>query len=238
MNHKNLFFSCALILLGLTAKSQTRILFTQVDSKKDAWQVIIVDSDGKEILVKTPALRVHNFSEGLASLQTLDKKYGFINLDGELVIPSQFEAVGHFSSGLAWARADNGKVGFIDKNGSWAIAPELDVVKSFDEMSGMTRVKKGDQWYYVNLSGEALMIESEAYFDFSEGLAQGEKGGLRGFFDNKGQWVIEPKFQDARKFENGYAQVKLNNKWGLIDKSGNWVVEPQYDVMKDVGTVE
>nr|WP_294859805.1 WG repeat-containing protein [uncultured Fluviicola sp.] len=224
--------------MSLAAKSQTLVLLTQVDSKKDFWQTIIVNPDGKEILVKTPALRVHNFSEGLASIQTLDKKYGFISLDGELVIPAQFQAVGHFSSGLAWARADNNKVGFIDRSGTWVIAPEMDVVKSFDKISGMARVKKDDQWYYVNLSGEALMIESDAYFDFSEGLAQGEKGGLRGFFDNKGNWIVEPKFQDARKFENGFAQVKLANKWGLIDKSGNWVVEPKYDVMKDVETVE
>jgi hypothetical protein len=238
MNRKNLFFSCAFILIGLTANAQTLIFFTQIESKKDESQIIIVDPSGKQIVVKTPALRVHNFSEGLASLQTLDKKYGFIDIDGELVIPSQFQAVGHFSSGLAWARTDNGKVGFIDKSGKWVIAPELDVVRSFDEVSGMARVKKDGQWYYLNTSGETLMVETDAYFDFSEGLAVGEKRGLRGFFDNKGKWIVEPKFQDARKFENGYAQVKLNNKWGLIDTLGNWVIEPKYEVMKDVETIE
>ncbi|MNY49846.1 KWG Leptospira [compost metagenome] len=62
----------------------------------------------------------------------------------------------------------------------------------------------------------------------------GEKRGLRGYFDKKGEWIIEPKFQDAKKFENGYARVKMNGKWGIIDKSGKWVIEPEYEVLKDI----
>lgn len=238
MNHKQLIFSAAFIFSGLNAHAQSIVLFTQLDSKKDVSQVIILDDAGKQTLVSTPVMRANGFSEGLASIQTMDKKYGFINESGELVIPSQFQAVGSFANGMAWARADNGKVGFIDETGKWAVKPEYDAAKSFDRESGMARVKKDGRWLYVDRSGKVLAFEMEAAFDFSEGLAIAEKGGLRGFINNEGKWVIEPKFQDVKKFENGYARVKINNKWGVIDKSGKWIIEAIYEVMKEVDTLE
>lgn len=238
MNRRKIIFSVALILNGLSATSQTSVYLTQTNSKSNEFQVVIIDSEGKQITVATPAFSVRNFSEGLASIQTMDKKFGFIDLEGNLVIPSHFTAVGFFTDNLAWARDENGKVGFIDKSGSWAIKPEFDAVKSFDQISGMARVKKDDKWFYVNHAGKPLMVESDAYWDFSEGLAQGEKNGLRGYFDNEGKWVIEPKFQDAKKFENGQAAVKVNGKWGIIDKTEKWIMVAEFDVIKEVERIE
>ncbi len=232
MNPRKIVFSVALILNALAATSQTSVYLTQTNSKSDEFQVVIVDSEGKQITAATPAFSVRNFSEGLASIQTMDKKFGFIDLEGNLVIPARFAAVGFFIDNLAWAREENGKIGFIDRSGSWAVQPEYDVVKPFEIMSGMARVRKDGQWFYVNHTGQPLIVESDAYWDFSEGLAQGEKNGLRGFFNNEGKWVIEPKFEDAKKFMNGQAAVKVNGKWGIIDQAENWIVEAKFDVIK------
>lgn len=238
MNRKKIILIIALGLNCLAASSQTTVFLTQLNSKTNESQVVIVDSEGKQTIVKTLALSVRNFSEGLASIQTMDKKFGFIDLKGELVIPSKFSAVGYFKNGLAWAKDESGKAGFINKAGNWVVQPEFDAVKSFDEVSGMARVKKGDQWYYVNQTGEALMVDSDAYWDFSEGLCLGEKNGLRGYFNNKAEWVIAPQFTDAKKFVNGQALAKVNGKWGIIDKTGKWVMEAKFDVIKDVEVLE
>lgn len=239
MNHKHLISAAAFILSGLAAQAQTIVLFTQLDSKKDVSQIILIDEKGKQTLVSTPARKVNSFSEGLAPLQTMDKKFGFIDESGTLVIPSQFVAVGYFSDGLAWARNEKGKVGFIDRSGKWVLQPEFDAAKSFEPVSGMARVKKDGRWSYVDRSGKILPLDAEASFDFSEGLAICIKDGLRGYINNEGKWVIAPQFIDAKKFENGHARVKMpNDKWGLIDKSGKWVVEAIYEVMKEVETLE
>jgi hypothetical protein len=237
MNLKKIVISFSITLISLESQSQPLVFFTQLESKSDVYQVIILNK-GEQTLVSTPALSIRDFSEEFASIQALDKKYGFINIEGELVIPCRFQAVGFFSGGVAWAREENGKVGFIDKSGSWVIKPELDHVKPFEKISGMARVKKDDKWFYVNRTGEILTVDTDAFFDFSEGLAEGEKNGLRGFFNNEGIWVIEPKFQDAKKFKDGYASVKFNNKWGVIDKTGNWVIEAKFDVIKEVEMTE
>lgn len=238
MNHKKLFFAAVLTVNVFAATAQTSVFLTQENSKVNGFKVVLLTAEGKEIPVEIQVATVHNFSEGLASIQTMDKKYGFIDMEGKLAIPAIFSNVGYFKNGLAWAKDGKGKLGFIDQSGSWAIQPEFDAVKTFDEVSGMARVKKDDAWYYVNKTGEPLMVDSDHFWDFYEGLCQGEKNGLRGFFNNKGEWVIEPKFQDAKSFENGRALVNTNGKWGVIDQKGNWLMEPKFDVIKEFERTE
>ena len=47
--------------------------------------------------------------------------------------------------------------------------------------------------------------------------------GKWGFINEKQQWVIQPKFEDAKEFQNGKAAAKLNGKWGFINKRGEWL---------------
>lgn len=202
-------------------------------------QFMIIDTKGKETAIEGDIIDVKEFSEGLAPIRMADKKFGFVNTKGKIVIPAQFESVGYFSNGLAWAKTPDKKLGYIGENGQWIIKPEFEAGKEFDRVSGLARVKTSDKWCYVNESGKILTVnDTEVWGDFSEGLADGKKGDLRGFFDDEGHWVIEPQFQAVRDFHNGYAAAKQNEKWGLIDKSGKWVLEPKYDSIKDVTLVK
>lgn len=202
---------------------------------KKGTKILLIDTKGNEIEPAVAAMDIKDFTEGLAPIRTMDKKFGFVNGEGELVIPAQFESVGYFSDGLAWAKTADKKLGYIDKNGKWVIEPKFEAGKEFDAESGLARVKQGDQWVYVNKEGKITTIsDTESWGDFSEGLAEGKKGALRGFYDHKGTWVIKPQFEDVRKFQNGYAPAKLNGKWGIIDKSGKWVVEAKFDAIKDI----
>ena len=59
---------------------------------------------------------------------------------------------------------------------------------------------------------------------FSEGLAPVQtNNGKWGFVNEKQQWVIQPRFEDAKEFQNGKAAAKLNGKWGFINKRGEWL---------------
>lgn len=199
----------------------------------------VIDTKGKETPVEGNVADVKEFTEGLAPVKMADKKFGFIDTKGTVVVPAQFETVGYFTNGLAWAKTMDKKLGYIDKTGQWVVKPEFEAGKDFEKVSGLARVKKDDQWCYVNKSGKILYVnDATAWGDFSEGLADGKKGGLVGFYDKEGKWVIEPQFQAVREFHNGYAAAKLNDKWGLIDKTGKWTIEPQYDSIKDVSLVK
>jgi hypothetical protein len=53
-------------------------------------------------------------------------------------------------------------------------------------------------------------------------MAAAKKGNLWGYIDTKGNWVIQPKYQDAYNFSSsGTARITLNNELFLIDTHGN-----------------
>lgn len=124
------------------ASAQTSVFLTQESSKSNEFTLLLITAEGKRIIVEAPAITVHKFSEGLASIFTTDKKYGFIDTEGHLVISACFSNVGYFKNGLAWAKDENGKLGFIDKSGNWAVPPQFDAVKAFGEVSGLARGKR------------------------------------------------------------------------------------------------
>lgn len=198
-------------------------------------QFFILDATGKELAVQGDVVDMKDFSEGLAPYRTKDRKMGFMNTKGEIVIQAQFLSVGPFSNGLAWAKMEENKLGYIDQTGKWVIEPVYNLGREFDPVSGLARVKFGESWFYVKKDGTIVRItDTESFGDFSEGLAEGKKGGLRGFYNPAGEWVIKPQFEAVRDFKNGYAAAKLNDKWGLIDKQGNWKIQPTFEKAYDV----
>lgn len=199
----------------------------------------ILSSEGKETAVADANIvDVKGFKGGLAPFKQKDKMHGFMSGDQTIVIPAQYLGVGYFVGDLAWARSKDDKIGYINRKGEWVITPQFDAAKDFDEVSGMARVKQGDNWMYVAKDGTIMrMTDTSVWGDFSEGLAEGKKGDLVGFFDKSGKWVIEPQFQGVRDFKNGYAAAKQGGHWGFIDRTGKWAVEPKFEVVKDLEKV-
>ncbi len=59
---------------------------------------------------------------------------------------------------------------------------------------------------------------------YSEGLAPVQHANGRwGFINERQEWVIAPKFDDARPFQTGKAAVKQGHKWGFINRRGEWL---------------
>lgn len=199
---------------------------------------IILDTKGNETPV-SDVVDIKRFSEGLAPYVDAAKKTGFINPQGKIVIPAQFESVGYFKSGLAWARTADKKIGYITKTGEWAIQPKFDVAKEFDEKGNYARVRTGDTWSYTNAKGELFYVkDTQQYGDYSNGLSSGKRNDKMGFYNLKGEWVIDPRFDNVREFKNGFASVKDGDKWGVINTKGEWVIQPQYEAIKDLEAIK
>lgn len=59
---------------------------------------------------------------------------------------------------------------------------------------------------------------------FSEGLAPVQApNGKWGFINERQEWMIQPRFEDAREFQGSKAAVRQNGKWGFINKRGDWL---------------
>ena len=73
---------------------------------------------------------VGDFSEGLARVERLNGKYGFIDKTDKVVIPIKYDYAWSFSKGLAKVEL-NGKYGFIDKSGKVVIPIKYDYAWDF-----------------------------------------------------------------------------------------------------------
>lgn len=142
-----------------------------------------------------------DFREGLAAIKK-NKKWGFINTKGKIVIKPRFWAVKDFYNGLAAVRERNKKKdnwGFINAKGKIVIEAQYNrVVHGFAE-------------------GLAVVSNKE---DHDSKL---------GYIDSKGKMAIDVRFKQAQPFSEGLAAVMENDKWGFIDKSGKYVIETVFE---------
>jgi WG repeat protein len=172
-------------------------------------------------------LAVGQFSDELLTVK-IDGKWGYMDKDGKLVIPTKYSRVTEFNDGNAIVKNKLGHF-IIDKKGN-----EIKVVteKRITEMrkfsDGLAAVMLGNKTHnrlgYINGQGK-LMIKAiyVACGDFKEGVAwviiDGDKAG---FIDKEGEWVIEPKFFRARDMDpiSGMARIRDKDGWGYTNLNG------------------
>ncbi len=111
--------------------------------------------------------------------------YGYINVEGQVVITPRFDLARTFSEGRGAFRGDQGR-GFLDTKGDTAIVAQFDDVRDFSE--GLAAVRIGSSWGFIDKSGSYVInpILGSAS-SFSEGLAG---IGNNSFIDQSGEIVV------------------------------------------------
>ena len=184
-----------------------------------------------------------NFSEGLAAV-SIDFAFGYIDKTGKWAIPAQFAEGRPFSDGLALVGVPlDGKLSFppglvkhvfIDTSGKVVIDPKDDILNGrFSEGVGAVQfITRSDiNEVLIDKSGKTIVTVDDINTDSSsEGLVPAKKNGKWGYLDAKGQFAIEPQFEEAHRFSEGLAAVLIGKHWGFIDRSGRVVITPQYGV--------
>jgi hypothetical protein len=62
-----------------------------------------------------------------------------------------------------------------------------------------------------------------------KGFAAIKVGTKWGFMNRKGEYPIQPQFDEVGFFSEGLAAVKVGAKWGFVDGKGKWVIPASYD---------
>jgi hypothetical protein len=176
-----------------------------------------------------------------------DKKWGFIDSRGQIVIAPQFDGARDFSEGLA-AVCVGKKWGFIDEAGKWVVEPIYELALPFSE--GLAQVRMGGQWTaepiylmggqtsYIDKTGKIAFTLSSSplgtsYDDytFSAGLLPLALGNEKyGYIDKSGRQAIGPKFDYAGDFSEGLAGVWVGDYIGFIDQTGIFVINPTFPI--------
>ena len=123
--------------------------------------------------------------------------------------------------------------GFIDKQGKVVIQPQFINTGFFpDDGLGLTTafLPGSDRAvHYIDRRGatvfkvEDAVANENTWFGFHSGLTRAKKDGWWGYRDEKGNWAIAAKYDEATDFQDGRAAVVLDRKQFTIDKQGNTV---------------
>jgi hypothetical protein len=192
----------------------------------------------QEKLSKEKQLEVSRQSNNLFVVM-VNKKYGFIDRTGKIVIEPQLEGANDFIEGRAVVTTRNPdfKLSYIDETGKVVGSPKFDAARDFSE--GLAAVGIGffgmhgtgdHKWGFVDKTGELVIeVAFRGSRNFSEGLAAVRNdNGKWGFIDKTGKVVVPFQFEDAFSFSEGLACVLTDGLFGFIDKSGKVVIHPRF----------
>ena len=208
-----IMFLTASMAVATLASAQNVIRFYQggkVGYKNKVTGEIVVQPNytaGSEMMANNTALVL----EG--------RKRGFINDKGEVIIPFMYDDASVFFDGLARVMKD-GKHGYINLKNETVIPFTFDFADDFK--NGMARVQKGGKFGWIDLSGkEVITLQYANAYNFADGLAPVKTAeGNWGYINPQGNFVLEPKYSDAKAFNNGEALVRADDQYFFINNTG------------------
>ncbi|MDP4999793.1 MAG: WG repeat-containing protein [Saprospiraceae bacterium] len=97
-------------------------------------------------------LQSNNFVTWNPAMDSLSGQFGFKDENDNWVIAPQYLEVFPFSGDLARVRRPDGRMSWIQRNGRWFTPYSFDEVRDFS--FGYAAARMGNQWGYVDLSGD------------------------------------------------------------------------------------
>ncbi len=212
----------------------------------DGYGVALIDKelkiltlDGKEISTEGSRLRpvaTKVFHDGLLAVSAKSGK-GFINTEGKVVIPLEYDKVTKFSGGLAVASKDD-VWSILKSNGEATTITNVLVLNAKDPSEGLIPFQGSNKkWGFLDGEGKvAIDPQYSKISGFKNGLAavRGTDDKM-GFINQSGEWVIPTKFLSASDFdeESDLARVKDEVGWGYVDREGTVHRMNDTDIWKD-----
>lgn len=186
----------------------------------------LMNSQGKIITPKQGWALKGVFSDGLMGFRKIgERKMGFIDVTGRIVIPAQFDDVKSFNEGLAAIQL-NDKWGFINTEGEIVIPVQFDKIgiSYFDKKfsNGLAAVYKDGKWGFINKEGEIVIpCKYDKVSNFYDGLCVVWDDNRIGLIDKYGFPLTQfGYFQHISDFSEGLSAVELNGEKGYMDKDG------------------
>ena len=174
--------------------------------------------------------KIYNFNKNGFARVELNKKYNFIDVNGNLLSKQWFDDIDNFDkNGLAKVML-KGKLNLIDINGKLVYQQWFDWIDNFNE-DGFAKVRLNDKWNLIGTNGNFL---SKQWFDWiyysTNGFAKVKLNNKLNFIDVNCELLSKQWFDYVYNFdENGIARVELNGRFNFIDINGNFISEQWFD---------
>ncbi|MGO4350242.1 WG repeat-containing protein [Paenibacillus sp. MCAF9] len=155
--------------------------------------------------------------------------YGYIDREGNQVIPPIYEYATSFKDGIA-AVFQNNKTKFISKSGETLLDTDYFGVKNFS--CGRALFQSNGKFGYLDIHGKVVIPPKfEHAYDFSEGYATvvipiGITSGIA-FIDVNGNFINDQIYNNSMHFTDGIVSVQHpSGKHGCINAAGEYVIDP------------
>jgi len=176
-------------------------------------------------------------------------KYGYINKNGDIVVPIIYDWAAPYSNGLYFVKkmknpqADHGGETWIYMNDNGEVVLQLtdkDFYLVWPGNGGLSNVAKDaapGSWGCIDITGDYIIKPQYSGLGyFCDGLAWFRNVGGRdskfGFINKENEIVIPEMYEAPGDFSEGIAPVKLNGKWGYINGKNEIVIEFKFDDAK------
>ena len=112
-------------------------------------------------------MNIYSYGQMLEPKEGANKKWGFVDETGELVIPYKYEQASGFYEGLAAVRV-KGKWGYIDKSGEVVIPFKYTIAASFSgELASV--MKSNGKFGFIDKTGTVVLpIKYTSYREAAE----------------------------------------------------------------------
>ncbi len=169
-------------------------------------------------------------SEGLFPASS-QGTFGFVNAEGEWVIPSQFSETTLFAEKLAGYKT-SGQWGIVNSGGVLVSTPDWDEIKPFEK--GKAIAKRADKFHLIGSSGEKLSSGFDHISRTKDGFFLVENDGKSGLLDTEGNEVLPLEFERINREKKDFVIVRKEGKTGVIKDSGEVIFPLDYqDILVD-----
>jgi hypothetical protein len=152
--------------------------------------------------------------------------FGFMDMNGTIVIPASYESLNFFKEDLALASKD-GKYGYIDRNNKIVLPFIFSSGSDFEK--GRALVEKNGLFGYIDRTGKELFpIVYKDLGSESNGLIYAKRDSLYAYYTKGHNLVIPAIYESLNPFNDSIFVYESTNLFGLISTNGKQLTEAIY----------
>ncbi len=175
------------------------------------------------------------FSEGLAKFKNNKGRFGYLNQQGEIVVPATYIKASDFEAGKAVVWQAYNKTGVLDSSTQLSMPLIHDKILAYTQ--GLALLKKRNSGYgyiFENAKPQTPLLYRAAR-PFRHQVALVKPNDKWGMINSQGLTMLSDKYDAITDFEEGAATVTINKFWGIVNAQGEVLLAPIYEQIESVG---